>query len=97
MSWDDAKIIYQKPNAAFRVVEDDGCYVVLVRCQTGEWKPTPWIFPEAHDVLVKLTRPRGAIYDIERDGPIPEGTDHAEFVAQKVYDRLEEEKKGGPS
>lgn len=90
---------------SFRIIGDDGCYMVLIpdikpgaREWDGKtWKPTPWIFPEAHDVLKKLSRPRGAIYDITRDGPMPEGANVDEFVAERIATRLEEEKQGRPS
>jgi hypothetical protein len=99
MSWDDARFIYEQTEGkpSFRIIEDDGCYVVLVRGRGGHWCPTFWIFPEAHDVIKRLERPRGAIYDLERDGPLPEGAPMESFVAEKVAERREEKKKGRPS
>jgi len=77
----------------FRIIQDDGCYMLLLHVPDDPkypdgWRNTDWIFPEAFDELVKLPRPRGAIYDITRDGPLPAGKDHhiGSLVAQRHAD-----------
>ena len=37
-----------------QITEDDGCYVLLLYQSNGLYKPTPWIFPEAFEVLRSL-------------------------------------------
>ena len=37
-----------------QITEDDGCYVLLLRQESGLYRPTLWIFPEAFEVLKSL-------------------------------------------
>lgn len=37
---------------------DDNCYVLRLRQTGGKYKTTPFIFPEAFDVLVTLDPPK---------------------------------------
>lgn len=109
MSYNDVKPIYEhicscrdknkSCSPTFRIIEDDGCYMVLIPDSASgsnyenwngkTWKPTPWIFPEAHDILKKLSRPRGALYDIKRDGPLPPMNEEelGTFVEKLVEER----------
>jgi hypothetical protein len=38
-----------------QIVQDDHCWVVLLRQQDGTYKPTSWIFPEALKVIQELS------------------------------------------
>lgn len=52
--WEDAKPACELNNGNSRIVIDDGCYVLLNRAANDEWRASPWIFPEAWEVLKSL-------------------------------------------
>ena len=65
----NAQIVYECPNGCFKVAIDDGCYVVLIPDgPSGGWKPTPWIFLKAHEVLKELSGPTPRL-----QSAVPEG------------------------
>lgn len=44
----------EKNGGKCQIIEDDHCYVLLLRQEDGSYKRTSWIFPEAFEVLKTL-------------------------------------------
>ncbi len=40
-----------------QIINDDHCYLLCLKQSDGTYKPTPYIFEEAFDVLCKLSPP----------------------------------------
>jgi len=58
--WGDRKpVLTMKDEYGGRaqVVVDDHCYVLLLLDKDGKYKPTNWIFPEAHEAMKTLPSP----------------------------------------
>ena len=52
----DIKPLFESTDPPFRIVLDDGCYVVLVPTLDGVFITTPWIFPAALEAMKRLTQ-----------------------------------------
>lgn len=59
MAWSELDTVYEctRVTGRFRIVIDDGCYVVLTPQPDKGWQPTAWIFPEAFVALQTLPVP----------------------------------------
>ena len=92
--WSEFKPVFEiaEEGVRFRIVEDDGCYIILLppvplEYQRGpeeaEWKVATWITPEMWNALVNLPRPPGGLYEVARDGPMPPS-----WINKQVRDEL---------
>jgi len=52
-----------------QIVEDDSCYVLMLRGKDGTYKNTSYIFYEAWEALKTLDRPDRLVYEVLKRSP----------------------------